>query len=194
MNARPSTSTPSVWSWLLALLLGLISIAVGIIVLLEPDHSLRTLAVITGVFVFVDGLVRIVVAVLWTGEDRGLVAALGIFDVVIGVLLVRHPAGGVTAVALLLGIWLIATGVLRMLAAPLTGSPLWRFVTGGVLAAAGIAIVANTDIGYTTLAVISGIGFIGYGIALVAAELDRHYVHSEAAASRRPDRSGAPAV
>jgi uncharacterized membrane protein HdeD (DUF308 family) len=96
------------------------------------------------------------------------------------VLLVRHPAGGVTFVALLLGIWLIATGVLRMLAAAFVGgSRLWRIVTGLVLAIAGIVIVANPNIGYGTLAVVTAIGFMAYGVAIVAAELDRNYIHSD---------------
>jgi uncharacterized membrane protein HdeD (DUF308 family) len=177
----PATK-PSTWTWLLALLLGVISIGVGVVVLFKPGNSLEALAVITGVFVFVDGLVRIIAAVVGHTEDRGFIAVLGVFDVVVGCLLVRHPAGGVTFVALLLGIWLLATGLLRIISAILLpGRTLWLILTGAVLAIAGIVIIAEPNIGYGTLAIITAIGFIGYGVAIVAAEIDRHYVHPDVA-------------
>jgi uncharacterized membrane protein HdeD (DUF308 family) len=83
-------------------------------------------------------------------------------------------------VAILLGIWLIAAGVLRLLTVPLAeGSRLWRVLTALALTIAGIVIIASPHIGYGTLAIVTAIGFMAYGVAIVAAELDRHYVHSD---------------
>jgi len=173
------TTARGVWRWVLVLFLGMLSIGAGIVVIAKPAHSLPTLAVITGIFVLVDGLVRIALAVGGPVEERGLVAVLGVLDVVVGTLLVRHPARGVEFVALLIGIWLIAAGLLRVLAAAFVEGPLvWRVVTGLALAIAGIVIVADPDIGYATLALITGIGLIAYGLAAVIAELDRQYLHS----------------
>jgi hypothetical protein len=42
---------------------------------------------------------------------------LGALSVIAGVLLIRHPLGGVRPVALLIGIWLIAAGLVRFIAA-----------------------------------------------------------------------------
>jgi uncharacterized membrane protein HdeD (DUF308 family) len=169
---------PSLWSWVLGLILGLLSVAVGVVVLLEPEHSLPTLAVITGIFILVDGIVGIALVVLFAREDRAFIAVLAVLDIVIGTLLIRHPVRGVEVVALLLGIWLIANGLIRALSAAwFDGSKLWRVVSGLILLIAGVVIVANPDIGYSTLAVITGIGFVGYGLALIVTELDRHYHH-----------------
>jgi uncharacterized membrane protein HdeD (DUF308 family) len=49
--------------------------------------------------------------------NRGLVALFGVLTAIVWVLLIRHPIGGVTAVALLIGLWLIAIGVIRFVTA-----------------------------------------------------------------------------
>jgi uncharacterized membrane protein HdeD (DUF308 family) len=154
--------------WILAIL-GALAIIAGIVVLAQPSDSLATLAVVTGVFVLVDGIAAIIDAVVGSRENRGLVAILGVVSVVIGILLIRHPIGGVKAVALFLGLWLIAAAVVRLVAAfAVPGHRLRRLLGAVILAIAGIAIVSEPHIGYATLAVITGIGFIGYGASLIA--------------------------
>ena len=44
--------------WLLALV-GVLSIAAGIIILLKPSDSLATLAVIAGIFLLLDGIIEL---------------------------------------------------------------------------------------------------------------------------------------
>jgi uncharacterized membrane protein HdeD (DUF308 family) len=155
-------------AWWVAALVGAISIIAGIIVLVKPSNSLATLAVISGIFVLIDGIVAIVEALGSDSEHRGLLAILGVVSVVVGILLIRHPIAGVTAVALLLGIWLIAAAVVRAVVAFSLGEHrLRRLVVAVILAIAGIAIVSSPHIGYATLALIVGLGFIAYGVAMI---------------------------
>lgn len=179
------------WGWWLALLIGVVSIVAGVIVILKPSNSLSTLAVILGIFILVDGIVELVASVSGQSQNRGLLAVLGVLSVIAGVLLIRHPLGGVKAVALLLGIWLIAAGVVRFVAA--FAAPEHRLFQIGValvLAIFGIVIVSSPHIGYATLAVIAGICFICYGIGMLvvgwALRTIRH-----ALASPKPDASAA---
>src|SRR3982074_1147938 len=154
--------------WWIASLIGAISIIAGIIVLAKPSNSLATLAVVSGIFVLVDGIVAIVEALGRNTENRGLIAILGVLSVVVGILLIRHPIGGVNAVALLLGIWLVAAAVVRLVVAFALGEHrLRRIVVAVILAIAGIAIVSSPHIGYATLALIVGLGFIAYGGAML---------------------------
>ena len=156
------------WAWWLVSLLGVLAVIAGIVVVAKPSNSLATLAVVSGIFILVDGVVAIVDALTGSTEDRGLIAILGVVSVVIGILLVRHPIGGVKAVALLLGIWMIAAAVVRVVAAfAVHAHRLRRLVAAGILAIAGIAIVSEPHIGYATLAVIVGIGFISYGATMI---------------------------
>jgi uncharacterized membrane protein HdeD (DUF308 family) len=170
------------WGWWLALAIGALSVVAGIIVILKPSDSLTTLAVITGIFILLDGILELIGAVIGDSESRGLLAVIGALSVIAGVLLIRHPLGGVKAVALLLGIWLIAGGVVRFIAAfAVPGHRLWRICVALVLTLFGIAIVSSPHIGYATLALITGICFICYGLSMLAVAWAMHAIRHEAA-------------
>jgi len=157
------------WCWWLVVLVGVLSIVAGVIILFEPGSSLATLAVIAGIFLLLDGILELIASFMRSTTNRGLVALLGVLTAVIGVLLIRHPVGGVTAVALLIGIWLIAMGVIRFVTAfDEYRHRGWHALAGALELIAGIVIVANPNIGYTTLAILVGIGFIVNGIGLTA--------------------------
>ncbi len=183
MTTGPLTSrelsalTRAAW---LAALMGGISVVAGVIVLAEPSNSLATLAVIFGIFILVDGIVELASALHSDTRNRGLLAVIGVLSVIAGVLLIRHPLGGVRAVALVLGIWLMAAGLVRLIAAFDAGyRVVWRSVAALVLLIVGIVIVASPHIGYATLAVITGIGFIGYGVGLMVSGWALHFIRKE---------------
>jgi uncharacterized membrane protein HdeD (DUF308 family) len=155
--------------WWLVVALGVLSLVAGVIVILKPSNSLKTLAVVVGIFVLLDGIAEFVLAFDRRTANRGLVALLALLDVVVGILLIRHPVGGVKAIALLLAIWLIAAGVVRLIIAFDThGDRLGRFVVAAIEIVFGIVIVANPNIGFATLAVLVGLAFIVNGLGLIA--------------------------
>ncbi len=179
-SLRPDELRTLTAGWWLALLLGVLSLAAGVIVILKPSNSLTALAVVTGIFILIDGIIELVAAVTTDAQNRGLLAVIGALSVIAGVLLIRHPLGGVKAVALLLGIWLIAAGVVRFVAAFATPDHrLWRIGVALVLAIFGIVIVSSPHIGYATLALITGIGFICYGLSLLAVAWAMHTIRKE---------------
>jgi uncharacterized membrane protein HdeD (DUF308 family) len=95
------------WGWWLLLLIGTLSIAAGVIVMFKPSDSLPTLAVIAGIFILLDGIFEIAYSLRGGNPNRGLVAMIGVLSAIVGILLIRHPVGGVTFVALLLALWLV---------------------------------------------------------------------------------------
>jgi uncharacterized membrane protein HdeD (DUF308 family) len=167
MNEADAKALTGGW-WLLALV-GTLSVIAGVIILFKPSDSLATLAVIAGIFLLLDGILELVDSFSRNTVARGTVALLGVLTAIIGVLLIRHPVGSVTAIALLIGIWLIAVGVIRFAAAfddyEHRG---WHALVGLVELIAGIVIIANPSIGYTTLAILVGISFILNGLATAA--------------------------
>jgi uncharacterized membrane protein HdeD (DUF308 family) len=177
-------------AWWLFLVIGLVAIAAGVIVLLKPEDSLSTLAVVSGIFVLANGIFDIAVSFSSRTPNRGLAALMGVLSVVIGVLLIRHPIGGVLFVALLLGIWLIAVGVVRFVEAFDTDHRFWGIVVALLEMAAGIVIVATPPIGFATLALLVGIAFIVNGVALFALGWMMHSVRHEAGSAFQ---AGAPA-
>jgi len=167
--------------WWLVALVGLLSLVVGIVVLFKPGESLATLAVITGIFLLVDGILELLASLFHGTQNRGLVAILGVITAIVGVLLIRHPVQGVTLVALLLGIWLITIGVIRIVAAfESVAHRGMGIVVGLIELIAGIVIVANPNIGYGTLAILVGIAFIINGAGMLALGWAMHTVRSEA--------------
>jgi uncharacterized membrane protein HdeD (DUF308 family) len=169
MEAANSDLRAATGGWWLVLLVGLLSSAVGVALLFKPGDSLETLAVIAGIFVLVDGILELVASLLHGTQNRGMVALIGVVSAVVGVLLIRHPISGITAIALLIAIWLIAAGVVRIVAAfELDGPRGWSIFAGLVGVAAGTVIIVDPSIGYTTLAVLAGIAFIAHGIGVSA--------------------------
>lgn len=167
--------------WWMLLLVGVLSIAAGIIILLKPSDSLATLAVIAGIFLLADGIIELAASLMHGTRNRGTLALLGVLTAIIGVLLIRHPIGGVAAVALLIGIWLIAIGVVRVIAAfEVDENRGWNIFAGAVELLAGIVIVSDPNIGFATLALLVGIGFILNGMGMFAVGWGLHALRREA--------------
>lgn len=163
---------PTGTRWLLVVA-GILGIVAGIIVLAEPNIALSTLAVITGVFLLVDGIIETVWSVSWSllgdGEQEWFLAILlAIATAIVGILLIRHPTHAVVAIALLLGFWLMINGMIRL--GKTRGMKSGRgleMVLAAVEFVAGIVIVASPRIGVGTLALLIGIALILRGIAMI---------------------------
>jgi uncharacterized membrane protein HdeD (DUF308 family) len=159
------------WGWWLLVLVGLLSFVAGVIILIKPGDSLATLAVIAGIFLVADGILELAssFSFMSSTRNRGTVALFGAITAIVGVLLIRHPIGGVAAVALLIGLWLIVIGVIRFVTAfDEYDHRGWHAFAGALELIAGIVIVASPDIGFATLALLVGVGFMLNGIALGA--------------------------
>jgi uncharacterized membrane protein HdeD (DUF308 family) len=159
-------------AWWLLLVVGIASAVAGVILVTKPSNSLATLAVIFGIFLLVDGIVELIASFGHPAEGRVIAVIVGLLGLVVGIILIRHPTHAVTAIGLLIGIWLIAAGVLRLLRAVAVPG-LLQAVIAVVEIVVGIVIVSNPHIGYATLAVLTGIwlilngfGMIGLGLAV----------------------------
>jgi uncharacterized membrane protein HdeD (DUF308 family) len=155
--------------WWAILIVGLLSAIAGIIVVLKPSHSLATLAVVVGIFLLIDGILELFRS-FGPGENRALAAVVGVLGIIVGIALIRHPFHGVNAIGLLIGIWLVAAGVIRFVRALAERQ---RLVVQTLVALlevlVGIAIVSDPHIGYTALAIVVGIWLILNGIGMIAA-------------------------
>jgi uncharacterized membrane protein HdeD (DUF308 family) len=156
-------------AWWLLLLAGVLGIAAGVVVLVWPGISLVSLAWVTGIFLIADAIFEFAAALGRRTDGRGVLALLGVLSLVTGILLVRHPIAGVLVIAMLLGIWLIAFGVVRFVETfGRAEHRTWNLVLAVLEVVAGIVIVAIPDIGVGTLAVVVGIAFVLRGIATAA--------------------------
>lgn len=146
---------------------GLLGIAVGVVILVWPGISLISLAVVTGIFLLIDGVFEIVSAIASKAEQgRGLLAIIGALSVIAGLVMVKHPFSALIAFVIILGAWLAAAGVVRFVSA--FSQPEGRVanvVVGAIDVIAGVVILAWPGLGLATMAALAGIIFILRGVA-----------------------------
>jgi uncharacterized membrane protein HdeD (DUF308 family) len=156
-------------AWWLLVVLGIACIVAGIILLARPSHSLAVLAVVFGILLLIEGAIELIRSFGHGVSNRGLAAIVGVLGIVIGILLVRHPSTAVSALGLLIGIWLVAAGAIRFVGSITWGSHrLLRAALAIVEVIIGIVIVSDPHIGYTALAIILGIWLLVCGAGTIA--------------------------
>jgi len=163
--------------WYLFVVTGVVSLIVGVLVLAQPNISLKTLAVIAGIYLLLAGVVAIVRTV--SDDERGAGGLLiGILALIAGVVVIRHPGESVVAMSLALGIYFLVAGALDLARAIVGPRRLFSLVRGVVLTAAGVIITSSPEISVKTLALLTGIalllqGAIQIGEGLVMRSVDR---------------------
>ncbi len=167
------------WGWVL--FFGIVTLALGALVVAKPKDTIYAFAIVLGIWLFVAGLFRIVLAIADREDSNGtrwLMAVLGLLSVIIGILFLRHTEETVTTLAFLIGLFWVVGGIIEFFTAYSDhGSPARGFrVAMGVLAfAAGIVTLVWPNLTLNVLAVIMGIWLIIYGVLEVVLSLQlRH--------------------
>ena len=95
---------------------GLLAVAAGTIAITRPSQSVLAVALAAGILLIVAGLAAVVSAVR-NPATRSADGVRALIDLGAGILLVAWPDVSVTVVAVVLGIYLIARGLLELVAA-----------------------------------------------------------------------------
>jgi uncharacterized membrane protein HdeD (DUF308 family) len=167
-------STKSLW-WLSSII-GILTLGVGVFFVVAPHETLSTITVIAGIFVVIDGLVAIVGSIAGRGENRGVLALVGVIGVVAGVVLIKHPFQALVVLTLIVGIWFVVAGIARFVATfSLREDRLGNILLALLDVIAGVIILAWPELGLATLAVIFGIVLIlrGFLLTLLGFQLSR---------------------
>src|SRR6266513_673086 len=102
--------------WWLALLLGLVGLAAGVIAILHPNLTALVLVLWMGANAIVTGILDIAMAIRLRKVIRGewLLILTGIVAIAFGVLVFLFPAAGALALVWLISFYAILTGVLLL--------------------------------------------------------------------------------
>ncbi len=164
-----------VHTWPAIMTVGLLTMALGIVVLVWPSETLKVVAVVVGIQVLVYGVFRLVSA--FSGDTAAppiLIGLTGVMGMVIGVAVLRHPFEAVAVLAVLLGIIWIVGGFLELLSA-LTDPAMPRRglsgLSGAVSLVAGIVVISWPAPTVTVLAWIAGLHLLVFGIVFCAMAL-----------------------
>ena len=160
------------WGWVL--FFGIVTIALGIVVLVWPDKTIVVVAVLFGIQLILAGIFRFISALAIDdapGGTRVLLALLGVLSFIVGIYALRHVNVTIVALALVLGIFWIVNGVIELFTAighremPGRG---WTIILSLLSIVAGIVVLAYPDISLQALAVVLGIWLVALGIIEIA--------------------------
>ena len=156
-------------SWWVVLVLGILSIIVGILFLVWPGATIVVVAVFFGVWLIVSGIVQLVQGFnneLDTGQ-RVLAVIVGVISIVLGILCFRGGiANGVYILSLFIGFSFLFRGIWQLIVGIQSKGVSGRglLIFGGVLGIiAGIIVLSVPLASLVTLALIAGIWMIILG-------------------------------
>jgi len=92
----------------LTVLIGVVSIVVGIILIRHPTHAVNAIGLVIGIWLIVAGAARLLRAIALGGLLR---LAIAVLEIVVGIVVVSDPHIGYATLAVLIGIWLVINGL-----------------------------------------------------------------------------------
>jgi uncharacterized membrane protein HdeD (DUF308 family) len=157
---------------------GVLSVAAGIVALLNLGLSLVALAVLFGCYLIVSGFFDVLAGL--TAEDadpaeRTFAVMLGVLALIAGLICLRHPGTSLFALVLVVGVYLIVAGTLHVARAVGDEGPGVGLLLGMADIALGSLILALPGVGLATFALLFGIALVARGVAAIveALRLDR---------------------
>jgi uncharacterized membrane protein HdeD (DUF308 family) len=154
-------------SWQATVIIGVVTLILGLIVTFHPGGSLNVVAVLLGILAILSGIFHLV-RVFGRGEAHRVWSGIvGLVFIVVGVVLIRHLHLTLALVGLYVGLVWIVQGVVALVAAFAGGSREgrgWWIFFGAISVIAGIVVVSAPVDSVTVLAVLLGIWFIVMGI------------------------------
>jgi len=179
---EPSSALGIGASWQATLVLGVLSLILGLIVAFHPTGSLNVLAVLIGIFMILSGIFHLVRVFDARESHRVWLGIAGLLFIVIGVILIRHLHLTRALIGLIVGLTWIVQGVTALVGG-IAGGPRegrgWWIAFGVISLIAGIVVTATPTDSLTVLAVLVGIWSIIMGIfEIIGAFLLRRMVRS----------------
>jgi len=100
--------------WWLVLLLGIVSVAAGVIAIFYPGITALVLVIVIGVNAIFSGVLDIAMAIRLRKEIEGewLLGFAGLLSILFGVFAIALPGAGALALVWLISIYAVATGIL----------------------------------------------------------------------------------
>ncbi|MCT2994397.1 HdeD family acid-resistance protein [Propionibacterium freudenreichii] len=152
-------------------LLGVLALGLGIALLAWPGKTIIALAVILGAYLLVEGVIRIVMALvtpLIHAGSRLLSILFGVLFILGGVVMMRNPGlSGETllvVVAIIIGVAWIMEGVLALLESGSAQSRGWAIAFGIISLLAGIIVLVTPAWSAVMLMVFTGASMVVMGI------------------------------
>ena len=181
-GAEPSLPALLAETWQATLILGVLTLILGLVVSFHPTGSLNVLAVLLGILMILSGLFHLIRVFDREETHRVWLGIAGLMFVVVGVVLIRHLHLTRALIGLVIGITWIVQGLAALIggiASDAREGRAWWIAFGVISLIAGIVVAATPASSLTFLAVLLGIWFVIMGIfEIVAGLLLRHAIRT----------------
>jgi uncharacterized membrane protein HdeD (DUF308 family) len=171
-------------SWQAAMVLGVLTLVLGLIVALHPSTSVNVVAVLLGILMILSGLFHLIRVFDLAEPHRVWLGITGLLFIVIGVILIRHLHLTRSLIGLIIGITWIVQGLAALIAGISGGvreGRAWWIFFGAASLIAGIAVAVTPASSLDVLATLLGIWFIVMGVfEVIGGLLLRHAVRARA--------------
>ncbi len=160
------------WWRRVALLGGVVSVVLGLILVIWPDATLYVVAVLIGLWLILAGAVRVAQAA-FIPESRGagarvLEAIVGVVFIVVGVLCMKNLTRSLTLLALVIGIAWLFGGIVEIFSAFSPAMHGWGRIGGialGVIAiAAALTILVWPEPSLRVIVWVTGLWLLALGL------------------------------
>jgi uncharacterized membrane protein HdeD (DUF308 family) len=166
------------------ILLGILSVIVGIIAFAWPGVTVYALVLLFAVYAFIDAALQAMRA--FSSRTAGPVFGhllLGLISLAAGVIAVAWPAPTALVLVLVVGIWAVIGGIVEIVngfgSGETASTRAMYILTGLVSAAFGVLLFARPGVGAVTLALLFGLFSLIYGISRITLGIQlRQTAHS----------------
>jgi len=166
-EAQPSPPSFIAQSWRTTLVLGVLTVILGLIVSFHPTGSLNVVAVLIGILMILSGIFHLIRVFDPEEPHRVWLGIAGLLFIVIGVVLIRHLHMTRALIGLIVGITWIVQGIAALIGGIAGGvreGRAWWIAFGAVSLIAGIVVTATPASSLTVLAVLLGIWSVIIGV------------------------------
>ncbi|HMS72036.1 MAG TPA: HdeD family acid-resistance protein [Baekduia sp.] len=174
VSAAEGSGMPGV-PWWLVVGVGVLGIIASILALVWPGKTLLLVALTFGIFLLFVGVQDLASALNTKGASGGariFFALLGVISIVVGVILIIHPAESLLTAAWVLGLWFAISGAVQLLQAFSHPEGRGFNIAFGLLGiVAGVVVLVNPGVGVVTLVWIVSISFLIRGLVAIAVGL-----------------------
>jgi uncharacterized membrane protein HdeD (DUF308 family) len=170
--------------WSTVLFVGIVTAALGIVVLVWPGETLVVLSVLFGIQLLLFGLFRLIHAFSDDVPARGLLGFVGLIGMIAGIAILRHPYEAISVLATILGVvWIVsgAIDVIGALADSTIGHRFLQALAGLLSVVAGIIVVAWPEPTLQVIAWIGGLYLVIFGLFIVASSWSLRHAANELA-------------
>lgn len=157
-------------AWLIWLVMGLLSVGIGIWLIFSPEVAIATLAILLAIALFFNGLSELI-----TAGDRShpwIGYLLGAMFLIAGLVVLLRPGKSLWFLAVVVGIAVITTGVMQIAVAVVDREQIRHWILLAVLGVVGVVVgflaIVWPEITVWVLALLIGIRLLIWGVIQLA--------------------------